>query len=220
MGKETHQVHELMKLKAEQVRNGAQILLDVTVDWQVIKEFLSNRHEEMELTAMQEEKLKRYKYVYDQLSSGRYTKAQVISQLMNEKIFGLSMSQAYEDIRCATEIFTYVTPPKKQFELNNRYEVSKAAHAKCMEIHDFKNAAAYEKIIQGYIDMMPEEEEQPGWDFEGHKLEGVFDPALLGGPKVDMAEVLKLINSKRKVAINVDMFEHLNSEDVSKEDPL
>ncbi len=174
------------------------------------------------LSPVQERKLARYKFIYDQLGSGRYTKSQVISQLMNEKIWGVSMSQAYEDIRCCTELFTFVTAPKKQFELNLQLEIAKAAQAKCMEVFDFKAAAAFGKVIKDLVAMLPDEEDVPGQDFEGHTLEGVFDPRLLGGPAVDMIEVLKTINAKRKVPINLDLFEHLKFEETTNEetDPL
>lgn len=220
--KEYRPVHELLQLKAEQVRSGAEILLEKTRDWQVIKEFMNNRMGDIMLTPVQEKKLNRYKYIYDQLSSGRYTKNQVISQLMNEKIFGISMSQAYEDIRCCTELFSFVTAPKKQFELNIQLEIAKNAQAKCMEIFDFKSAAAFGKVIKDLVAMLPDEDDVPGQDFEGHTLEGVFDPRLLGGPAVDMMEVLKTINAKRKVPINLDLFEHLNFEETTNEkaDPL
>ena len=211
MSRENEKVHELLQQKAEQVRSGAQILIDKTRDWQLIKEFMSNRHSEIMLTADQEKKLARYKFIYDQQSSGKYTKANILSQL--EKLFSISMQQAYEDIRCSNELFTSIMHFNKEFELNNEIEIAKNARAKCLEIFDFKSAAAFGKLIRELIALKPDEEDHPGLDFEGHTLLAVFDPELLGAPKINMMEVLKAINEKRKVPIKTDMFEHLSFEE-------
>lgn len=205
-------------MKADQVRTASEILLEKTRDWQLIKQFMSSRHAEIILTDDQERKLERYKFIYDQLSSGRYTKAQVIAQLMNDKLYKVSISQAYEDIRCSAELFTAVININKQFELNNEIEIAKKARAKCLEVLDFKNAAAFAKVIKDLIALLPDEELHPGEDFEGHEIEAVFNPALLGAPDVDMKEVLKTINEKRKVKVNIDMFNDIEFEDVKNEE--
>ena len=59
---------------------------------------------------------------------------------------------------------------------------------------------------------LPDEEENPAELFEGHQIEAVFDPTLLGAPAVDMKEVLKAINEKRDKKIQIDMFEELSYE--------
>ena len=211
--RKNEKVDQLMMIKAEQVRSAAEILLEKTVDWQVIREFMSNRHNEIVLSDEQERKLTRYKFIYDQLSGGKYSKSQIIGQLMNEKLYGVSISQAYEDIRCSGELFTSVIHFNKQFELNNEIEIAKAARAKCLEVFDFKNAAAFAKVIKDLIAIQPDEEDTPGKDFEGHTVEAVFDPQLLGAPDIDMKEVLAALNAKRKVAIKIDMFDNIEFEE-------
>lgn len=210
MERKNEKVEALLMRKAEQVRSAAEILLEKTTDWQVIKEFMSNRHSEIVLSTQQEKKLERLKFIYDQQSSGRYTKAQIIAQLTNEKLYNVSLSQAYEDIRNSAELFTSVVHFKKQFELNNEIEICKAARAKALELLDFKSVAALSRNIKDLIALQPDEEDSSAEMFEGHKMEAVFDPALLGAPTViNMKEVLDAINKKRAVKINIDMFEEL-----------
>ena len=164
--------------------------------------------------------MERYVYINAQLSGGKYSKAQVISQLMNEKIFGVSMAQAYEDLRCTAELFTSAININKQYEINLLLEIAKMAQAKCHEIFDFKGGAMYARVIKDLIAMLPDEELHPGEDFEGHEIEAVFNPLLLGAPAVDMKEVLKAINEKRKVKIKIDMFDDIEIVKDEKADPL
>lgn len=211
-------VHELLQLKTEQVRYGSNILAEKTRDWQLIKEFMSNRLGEIVLTPDQAKKLQRYKFIYDQLSSGKYSKSQIVNQLTKDELFGVSIQQAYEDIRCSNELFSAVINFDKQFELNNEIEIAKNARAKCLEVCDFKNAAAFAKVIKELISLKPDEEDHAGDDFEGHQVEAVFDPRLLGAPEIDMKEVLATLNAKRKVAIKIDMFDHLDFEEKINEE--
>lgn len=220
MSRENEKAHQLLIRKAEQVRNASEILLEKTRDWQVIKQFMSSRLSEIKLTDEQERKMERYVYINAQLSGGKYSKAQVISQLMNEKIFGVSMAQAYEDLRCTAELFTSAININKQYEINLLLEIAKMAQAKCHEIFDFKGGAMYARVIKDLIAMLPDEELHPGEDFEGHEIEAVFNPLLLGAPAVDMKEVLKAINEKRKVKINIDMFDDIEIVKDEKADPL
>ena len=209
--------HELLIKKAEQIRAASDIVTEKTQDWQVIRQFMNARHSEIILTPKQQEKMNRYKFIYDQLSSGRYTKSDVINQLMNKSLFGISMAQAYEDIRCSAELFSSVLHVSRQFELVNEIEIAKKARAKCEAICDFKSAAAYSKVIKDLIGMLPDEEIHPGEDFEGHEVTAVFDPSLLGAPPVNMKEVLSMLNTRHKASINIDMFEELEYSDVKNE---
>jgi len=81
-----------------------------------------------------------------------------------------------------------------------------------------KSAAAFQKnIIQLQRDI-PDEETNPGELFEGHTIEAVFDPKLLGAPDVDMKKVMEAVNEKRKVKINFDLFEDISHEDIPNDD--
>ena len=216
MSRKNEKVEMLLKIKAESVRAGADLISDRTMDWQLIKQYMTNRHKELVLTADQQRKLERYQFIYNQLVSGKYTDRDVVLQL--KKLFNVSEAQAYEDLNCSRELFTSVININRQFELNNELQIAKAARGKCLEVLDFKNAAAFGKVIKDLIAMLPEEEVSPGMDFEGHILEAVFDPSLLGAPDIDMEEVLRVLNEKRNVPVKIDMFSHLDYEEVKKDD--
>ncbi|MES2457232.1 MAG: hypothetical protein V4594_16880 [Bacteroidota bacterium] len=208
--RENENVTSLLVKKSEQVRAGAALLVGKTRDWQVIKQYLSNRLNEMELTGDQQSKLERYQFVYNQLVSGKYTKPEVVNLL--KKLFHVGTSQAYEDINHSQEIFAAVVNINKQFELQLELESARAMKRKCIEVNDIQTAARVQKNIIQLIALLPDEENSPGEDFEGHTIEAVFDPQLLGAGEIDMDEVLKAINAKRKVPIKTDMFLHLNPE--------
>ncbi len=206
-------VSSLLIKRAEQIKNATELLIAKTNDWQIIKQFLCNRLNEVELTEMQQKKLERYQFVYNQLVSGKYTEQDVITMLM--KSFGIKINQAYEDMNCARELFTSVININKRFELQIELQSAKDMKRKCIEIGDFKTAGAIQKNIVAIMAMLPDEEENPAELFEGHEIEAVFDPKLLGAPDVNMKEVLAAINAKRKVAINTDLFENIPYEETT-----
>lgn len=211
------EVSVVLKNKAEAIRKGAELLLEKTRDWQLIKQYLNNRLQDIELTATQQEKLNRYQYVYNQLVSGRYTDQEVITQLT--KLHGISLRQAYEDMNATREIFCTVVNINKLFEIQLQIQITKGMIRKAEELQDFKSAAALGKNLATLLSMLPDVEENPAELFEGHTIEAVFDPSLLGAPPVNMKEVLTAINAKRKVKINTDMFEDIDHEEVKPDEP-
>lgn len=200
--------------KADGIQKATEALLETTRDWQTIKAYLSNRlGEAFELTETQQKKLTRYKFIYDQLSSGKYTEQEVVSQLTNKSLYALSLSQAYEDLRCSQEIFTSVISVNKEFEIKLQLQINRNLQRKAEELGDFKAAAAFEKNRALLLKLLPDQDDSPADMFEGHIFEAVFDPRLLGAPDVDMKEVLKTINEKRDKKINIDLFEDIPFED-------
>lgn len=204
--------------KAEGVQKATEKILEITRDWQLIKAYLSNRLDEaFELTPEQEKKLERYKYAYDQLSSGKYTEQEVVAQLTNKKLYGVSLSQAYEDLRCSKEIFSTLLSVNRTFEIKLQLDVNRNLMRKAEELGDLKAVAALEKNRAMLLKLLPEEDESPADLFEGHVFEAVFDPRLLGAPDIDMKEVLKLVNEKRGKKIDIDLFEDIPFENVTDE---
>jgi hypothetical protein len=190
--------------KAEQVKNAAEFLMSKTRDWQMIKAYLTNRLEEIELSEEQEKKKTRYEFIYNQLVSGKYTDEEVRQMLI--KTYKIKNGQSYDDMNCARELFYSVININKRFEINLELQINRNMMRKAEELNDFRAVAQLEKNRAMLLKLLPEEEETPAEHFEGHEIEAVFDPALLGGPAIDMKEVLKAINEKRKVKINTDMF--------------
>jgi hypothetical protein len=198
--------------KAEQVATATNLLVQKTRDWQVIKQYINNRIPELK-TDLQKEKLKRYQYIYDQLSSGRYTEREIVDQL--KRLFNVRLAQAYEDLNCTRELFVTTLNINKRFELKLELESAKEMKRKCVEERDYKNAALYSKIITGLLSLIEDEEPNTAELFEGIKIEATFNPELLGAPPIsknDMRELMQSINAKRSKKINLDFIEDIEYE--------
>lgn len=204
-------VSSVLQRKAEQIKSAAEAMISDVMDWKIIQEFMRNRLTD-ELTLEQEKKLERYQFIYNQLVSGKYTDGEVVNQLCNEKLYGLSLRQAYIDMSAAKELFLSVIHVNKRFELHLAIELNKQRQRKAEEMGDMKALAAFEKNGIALRKQLPDEEEYSSALFEGHTIEAVFDPKLLGAPAVDMNEVLKAVNEKRNKKIAIDMFEELSFE--------
>lgn len=212
-------LHSRLINKAEAIAKAADLMAERTNDWQVIRAFISNRISDYELNERQEKKLDRYQYIYNHLVSGKYTDMDIIEQLMNKKLYGVSLKQAYEDMSCSRELFNATLNVNKIFEINLQLQINRNLMRKAEEIGDLKAAAAFEKNRAMMLKLLPEEEDRSAEHFEGHLIEAVFDPRLIGAPEVDMKELLEMINSKRKVKINIDSFAtDITHEDVNDAD--
>lgn len=203
----------LLIKKAEQISNATELLLSKTKDWQVIKQYLCNRLEEIKLTTKQQEKLERYQFIYNQLISGKWSQADVISAVV--KLYNIKINQAYEDMVCTQEIFTSVLNINKRFELNVELQINRNMLRKAEELCDLRAYAQLEKNRVLLLAQIPDEEENPAEFFEGHAWEATFDPTLIGAEDIDMKEVLTQINSKRKTKIKTEMFADIEHEDVN-----
>jgi hypothetical protein len=213
MGREMA-ISRLLQEKAEQVSTAAGLIAQKTKDWQMIKQYINNLVEEIKLTPVQHEKLKRYQYIYNQLVSGRYTEQEIINQVMN--LYKVQIVQAYEDVNSTREIWLTTLNINKRFELKMELESAKDCKRKCIEIGDFKNAASYSKIIALLLREIEDEAENPADLFEGIFIEASFNPELLGAPKIykkDMVDLMKSINAKRNKKLNLDFIEDLEFEE-------
>lgn len=195
--------------QAKSIANGAELLASTVNDWQLIRRYLTNRLAEVELSDVQQKKLERYNFIYDQLATGNYTDKEIVP-LISER-FSVSIRQAYEDIACSKEVYTHVFNFNKGFELRLQLDLNREMLKKAKEKGEFKNYAALEKNRIRLMEMMPDLEESENW-FEPHELIIQFNPDLIGAPKVDMQEVLKYINEKRKAKIKTELFEEIKIE--------
>lgn len=207
-----------LQKRAEAVEAQAEFIMAKTRDWQVIKQFMSNRMHEIVLTPEQEKKMERYQFIYNELVSGKSTNQQIVQQV--KTLFKIELSQAYEDMNAAREVFTSVININKQFELNLALELNTKYKNKAEAMGDLKALAAFEKNREKLIALLPDEESDPV-DFEGHIYELTFDPQLINGPKVtaeSMKKLLDAINAKRRKPIRTEMFEELESENIPEND--
>lgn len=199
--------------KANIVHNASMAVYAVTQDWQTIREYMCNRLNYDNLTEVQKKKLERYNFIYSNLLSDKYSKVEVIKLL--ERFYSISQKQAYEDYNCVVEIYPSVSRINKNYELMHELEVAKDLRRKAAAVQDWKSAAAFQKNIIAITALLPDEEDNSADLFEGHNYELTFNPELLGGPKIDdneLADLLKTINAKRSVKINLDNFEIIQEE--------
>ncbi len=207
-----------LEKRAAQVVSTTELLMARVNDWQQIKEYLCNRvNDDSFLNDVQKEKLNRYQYIYNQLASGKFTDIEVINSTI--KMFKMkSRPQAYEDLNCTRELFNFTLNVNKIFEINIQLQINRNMQRKAEELNDMKAVAAFEKNRALLLKLLPDAEETPAELFEGHQFEVTFDPTLLGAPLINMKEVIELINEKRKVKINTDMFTELEIEKTDGEE--
>ena len=188
--------------KAEAIKNSALLLAEKTSDWQVIKQYLTNRLGNLELSELQQRKLTRYQFVYNQLSSGNILEKEVIPLLV--KHYNISDRQAYEDLNDAKEIYSSLFNLNKMFELRLQLDINRLMLQKAKDINDIKGFAALEKNRAKLLEMIPDVEDNIAEDFKPHTFIIKFDPSLIGAPDVDMKQVLEYINHRRKRGVKTD----------------
>lgn len=217
MGKNSN-ISQYLTRKANDIATATESLLEVTQDWQIILEFLKNRIEGIRLSKKQTEKMKRYQFAYGQASSGKFTDGEVMNLLKSE--YGISQTQAYEDMRCMREIYTIVENPNKRYDLMMALQINRRLMIKCEEAGDMMVAAMFEKNRILLLKELQTEDENPAEDFKGHTFIPVFEPSLITDEVIDMKEVMKVINEKRKVKLDITKLTTTDIEHEDIEDPL
>jgi hypothetical protein len=204
----------ILKQKAEEIAAAAQAVMAHTHDWQVIEQYMCNRLADVQLTTTQQDKLDRYQYIYNARVSGKYLSKDIVSQLTRN--YGVSLPQAYLDMKAAEELFTTVININKRFDYSVMLQLNSDYQRKCVELGDMKSLAKFEKNRIEINKEIEEIEDNRGELFEGHTFEMTFDPTLLGAAPIskdDMKGLLDAINAKRNKKIKTDMFEELNYTD-------
>lgn len=203
----------------QEIATATESLLEYTQDWQIILEFMKNRIEGIKLTKKQQEKMKRYQFAYGQASSGKFTDAEIVNLLMSEYTIGLT--QAYEDMRCMREIYTVVGNINKRYEISIQLQINRRLMIKCEEMGEMLILAMFEKNRVALLKELKELEENPADDFKGHTFIPVFDPKLINEDVIDERELMRVINEKRAVKINLDKIStDLPYEESRDENPL
>lgn len=203
-------VLSILAAKQESISRAADIAASITSDWQLIKQYMYNRANFDDLTPVQRKKLERFNFIYSHLVTGKYTREEVQQALCKQ--YKIQLCQAREDFRCVYEIFPQVNRIDRIFEMQIELEKARTLTRKAEEANDFKSAANFQRNVIKILELIPEKEPEIE-NFEGHTIEAVFNPKLLGAPdisKEDLKSLLDSINSKRAVKINTDLFEELN----------
>ncbi len=193
-----------LKSQADAIRRGAEILVDSVNDWQVIKEYLSNRAKDLELTDTQQKKLERYNFMYNLLASGKYIEHETVN--VCAEVHKVSIQQSYEDLACTKELFSVIFNFNKAFELRLQLDLNREMLNRATESKDFVAYGILEKNRVKLISMLPEQQQEENW-FEPHENIIEFNPELIGAEEVDMKQVLAYINEKRKIKIKTELFD-------------
>lgn len=201
-------VDKALQQTYEQIFAGVKLLMNLTSDYQTIQNYIFNRLNEIELSEEQQIKIARYNFIYNQILGGKYSKQELISTIQN--LFKVSKRQAYADFKASLQLIS-ASAINKNFELQIQLEYARYLLHECLKANDFETALLVQKNIFAIFSMLPGEKTQNDEDFESVAIEAVFEPQLLGGPKIDMNEVLATINAKRTKKITIDMFENLPS---------
>lgn len=208
--------------KIAQIGTAAEAVYENINNWQTVRDYMRGKIAYELLTPRHQEMANRYQFVINLILSGKYIDEEIIE--LNKNQFKISITQARNDVFATKEIFNTTVNIHKLLELRAELQISRDLMRKAAELQDFKSAAAFQRNRIALIKMIPEADEDNGDQFEGHQIEAVFDPRLIGAPDVNIAEVLSVINEKRNVKINLSQvtsipYENINS-DEQKEDTL
>jgi hypothetical protein len=175
-------IKNILKEKAEQIAAGTAIIVQRTNDLQVIKKYMTNRLSDLRLTASQKEKMKRYQFIYSELMGGKYGEPEIVSMLVS--MYNIEERSAYYDIKDTRELFSEVIQIDKLFELKVELESCREMKRKCIKIGDIDTANKVQKNINSILSMIEHVEPVNAELFEGHVIEPVFDPSLIGAPSI------------------------------------
>lgn len=156
----------------------AEHVTEMTNDYQTIKAFMSARAGDIKLSAKQQEKMKRWQFVYDQLSSGKFTEKEVRQQLMVH--FNIEEPTAYRDIQESQELMATTLSINKIFKINCDIQLIEVLQRKANETHQLEAYAKLQKVKNELYKMLPDKEENPGDYFTPRQNIIDFNPALLG----------------------------------------
>jgi len=178
----------------------AEWITEQTNDYTLIRQYMSSRFDDIKLNDVQQLKLRRWQFVYDQLSSGKHSEEDVRHQLILH--FSISESQAYADIRVSKELFSTTLNINKKFEIIKDIKLLDMMLRKAREANKGDDYAKLQKAKNELYKMLPDENEVPGDYFEARKNEIQYDPTLLGVTPVSADKMRELIEQiKRETGI-------------------
>lgn len=200
-------VNRVVTESQQQITNAAELLAAEVNDWQTIQNYISKRVTDIRLSPEQEAKLKRYQFIYNQLSSGRFTDEDVVAQL--EDHFSISYVQALKDVRDSKELYTVAFQVNKQFEIKLQLTLNRIMLDKANNMQDLKAYAALEKNRQKLLAMLPDDADDTADDFVGHTYQILFEPELLGIEPInnkDLQQFLNTLQEKFGVSVSIPGF--------------
>lgn len=182
--------------KAEIVRR-AEWMAEQTNDMQMIKAYLSARMGNIMLSEQQLAKMKRWQFVYDQFSTGKYTESDIRFQLA--KMFNISDQVAVADLRTAQEVFATTMALNKRFKIQLDIQLIDVQQQKCRDTNNMDAYAKLQRVKNELYKMLPDEpEETPADYFQPRTNEIKYDPSLLGHKPVPPEQMQALIDEMKR----------------------
>lgn len=166
-------------------------ITEQTNDYQTIRAYMNNRFDQIKLTPGQTEKLRRWQYIYDQMSTGKYSDDDIRSQL--EVHFSVDTQTARNDIRHAQELFSTTLSINKKFRIIMDLKLLDKMQRKAALDNQLDAYARLQKTKNELYKMLPDEEEMPGDYFQPRTNIFEFNPALLGVNPIDPSKLKALI---------------------------
>jgi hypothetical protein len=152
---------------------------------------MTNRVNEFTLSPMQEFKLKRYQFIYDQLSSGKYSDKEVREMTM--KMFNIAENQAMSDMKTSQELFSTTLSVNKKFKILLQIQHLEKMQRKARDNNKLDEYSKLQRVMNELLRMLPDEIETPTDNFEPRKNVIMYDPSILGVQKVPDAEIKDLL---------------------------
>lgn len=186
----------LLQTKEQKLIEAAELAAESTDDYLAIKEFLTRRINNMQLTQRQQQRLEKYEFIYNQLVSGKYTETEVLDMVSVR--YGLEKAMCRSYIIDAKDIFSTSFNINKAFELKVQLDLNRVEMQKASMRGDLKAYAMLEKNRISIAKLLPDPEEESHEDYEGHVIVPVFDPSLLGINPINKHDVARLLEDIQK----------------------
>jgi len=207
----------MLETQKEKWLRQATWMAEQTNDWMMIRDYMNNRLGELKLTESQKQKLRRYQFAYDQISSGKYTEMEVIAQLVEH--FKIEEAMAIADLKCSKEIYSTTLAIDKRFEIKMQIELLKIEQQKARDVGNLDASAKLAKCIAEFLKMVPDEMPDKDDAFTPHQNVLTFNPAILGIPAIDkseMNELLKTLANKYNFKLDTSFIEIEDAEIISE----
>ncbi len=181
--------------KREDIMRSAEAVAEHISDVQKIRDYLTRRVSEIQLTPKQQERLKIYDFIYSEMRTGKYIDIEIVNMVVLQ--FGCAKGAALQHLRDTQDLYSTALSVNKAFEIKLQLDLNKIMLQMAKAKGDFKSYAALEKNRIALIELVQEIEENNNDEFRGYVIEPVFDPELLGIVSIDKDDYKKLIKDIR-----------------------
>lgn len=192
-------------------------MAEQTNDLQTIRAYMNNRFANIQLNDNQELKLRRWQFVYDQMSSGKYTQQEIRNQL--ELHFKIDRSTSLADLRTAQELFSTTLNINKLFKIQMDIQLLDTMQLKAREANKLDEYAKLQKAKNELYKMLPDEVDNPTDNFEARQNIFEYNPELLGMKPVSSDKMKALIEQLKHDHGIVDIDYTIIEDDTTENTP-